>query len=85
MLYEEHEDPEVAEGDRNKYTFGSIGGHNIVMACLPSGTMGITPAAKGRGRHAPKLSENPLRPWLALAEAHLSRTPGRTKTFGWVT
>jgi nucleoside phosphorylase len=28
------------------YTLGSINGHNIVMACLPSGNMGITPAAK---------------------------------------
>ena len=46
MLDEEHEDLDLAQGDKNMYTLGSIGGHNVVMACLPSGNMGITPAAK---------------------------------------
>lgn len=45
MLEEEHQDLDAAQGDRNMYTLGEIGGHNIVMACLPSGNMGITPAA----------------------------------------
>jgi len=45
MLDEEHEDLDLAPGDRNMYTLGEIGGHNIVIACLPSGNMGITPAA----------------------------------------
>jgi nucleoside phosphorylase len=46
MLDAEHEDLSLAPGDMNMYTLGEIGGHNIVMACLPSGIMGITPAAK---------------------------------------
>ncbi|GLA04085.1 hypothetical protein AnigIFM60653_004123 [Aspergillus niger] len=35
------------EGDDNVYTLGRIGQHNIVIACLPAGSTGITPAAKG--------------------------------------
>ncbi|KAL2847599.1 hypothetical protein BJX68DRAFT_268002 [Aspergillus pseudodeflectus] len=31
--------------DHNVYTLGSISGHNIVIACLPSGVYGITSAA----------------------------------------
>jgi nucleoside phosphorylase len=46
MLEEEHQDLDLAQGDKNTYTLGEIGRHNIVMACLPSGNMGITPAAK---------------------------------------
>lgn len=45
MLEEEHQDLDATQGDRNMYTLGEIGGHNVVMACLPSGNMGITPAA----------------------------------------
>lgn len=31
--------------DQNTYIFGNIGEHNIVIACLPSGIYGTTPAA----------------------------------------
>jgi nucleoside phosphorylase len=31
--------------DNNTYTFGRIGHHNIVIACLPKGKYGLTPAA----------------------------------------
>jgi nucleoside phosphorylase len=31
--------------DHNVYTLGNIGGHNVVIACLPSGVYGLTSAA----------------------------------------
>lgn len=31
--------------DHNTYTLGSIGNHNIVIACLPRGNLGTIPAA----------------------------------------
>jgi nucleoside phosphorylase len=34
-----------AESDINAYTLGNIKGHNVVMACLPSGVYGTTSAA----------------------------------------
>jgi len=46
MLDEVHQDLDRAQGDKNIYTLGRIGKHNVVMACLPSGTTGISPAAK---------------------------------------
>jgi hypothetical protein len=46
MLDEEHDDLlQPAENDTNAYTLGRIGQHNIVLACLPSGTTGISAAA----------------------------------------
>ncbi|KAJ5771861.1 hypothetical protein N7520_002390 [Penicillium odoratum] len=33
------------KSDHNAYTFGSISGHNVVIACLPSGVYGTTSAA----------------------------------------
>ncbi|KAN0083718.1 hypothetical protein V8E54_002806 [Elaphomyces granulatus] len=33
------------ENDTNTYTLGQIGRHNVVLACLPSGTTGISAAA----------------------------------------
>jgi ankyrin repeat domain-containing protein 50 len=45
MLDEEHPDLEEAENDTNTYTLGRIGPHNVVLACLPSGTAGIGAAA----------------------------------------
>ncbi|PLB55487.1 purine and uridine phosphorylase [Aspergillus steynii IBT 23096] len=45
MLDEVHQDLDLAPGDKNMYTLGEICGHNIAMACLPAGNMGITPAA----------------------------------------
>jgi nucleoside phosphorylase len=32
-------------GDKNEYTFGRVGVHNVVVSCLPAGVMGISPAA----------------------------------------
>ncbi|KAL2844157.1 hypothetical protein BJY01DRAFT_264054 [Aspergillus pseudoustus] len=34
----------LSEGDQNSYILGEIGGHNVVMACLPTGSMGQTSA-----------------------------------------
>jgi nucleoside phosphorylase len=45
MLDEEHEDLEPDESDGNLYTLGSIGGHKVVLACLPAGQTGIHSAA----------------------------------------
>ncbi|KAK7178576.1 Ankyrin repeat domain-containing protein 50-like protein 1 [Paraphaeosphaeria sporulosa] len=47
MLDEEHEDLESDHGDNdeNLYTLGSIGGHNVVIVCLPVGRIGNNPAA----------------------------------------
>ncbi|CEL03340.1 hypothetical protein ASPCAL04496 [Aspergillus calidoustus] len=33
------------ETDTNTYTLGRMGDHNVVLVCLPSGTMGTSPAA----------------------------------------
>ena len=45
MLDEEHPDLLQAENDTNTYTLGRIGQHNVVLACLPAGTTGISAAA----------------------------------------
>ena len=45
MLDEEHPDLPQDENDTNTYTLGRIGKHNVVLACLPSGTTGISAAA----------------------------------------
>jgi len=45
MLDEEHERPTQDSLDPNVYTLGSIGDHNVVLACLPAGQMGTQPAA----------------------------------------
>jgi nucleoside phosphorylase len=45
MLDEEHPDLLQAENDTNSYTLGRIGQHNVVLACLPAGTTGISAAA----------------------------------------
>jgi nucleoside phosphorylase len=45
MLDEEHPDLPQARNDLNTYTLGRIGQHNVVLACLPSGTTGIGAAA----------------------------------------
>ncbi|PLB43287.1 hypothetical protein P170DRAFT_419177 [Aspergillus steynii IBT 23096] len=36
---------ELAESDKNTYSYGEIHGHNVVITCLPSGGYGTTPAA----------------------------------------
>jgi nucleoside phosphorylase len=45
MLDEQHPELPQDENDSNAYTLGRIGPHNVVLACLPSGTTGIHPAA----------------------------------------
>src|SRR5436189_5882709 len=45
MLDEEHEDLEQDEHDNNLYALGRVGGHNVVLACLPAGQTGIGSAA----------------------------------------
>ena len=47
MLDEEHESPiNVNEHDENSYIFGRIGGHNIVVACMPPQITGNLSAQK---------------------------------------
>jgi nucleoside phosphorylase len=45
MLDEVHEAPPTPEDDKNSYTFGRIGNHNIVVTCLSGGSMGNSSAA----------------------------------------
>jgi nucleoside phosphorylase len=45
MLDEEHQDLPRDDNDTNLYTFGRIGKHNVVIACLPAGQMGTYSAA----------------------------------------
>jgi nucleoside phosphorylase len=47
MLDEEHPDLEhdATDNDENLYALGSIGGHNVVIVCLPAGRIGNNPAA----------------------------------------
>jgi nucleoside phosphorylase len=45
MLDDEHERLPSALGDENDYTFGTIGAHGVVIACLPAGTTGTVSAA----------------------------------------
>ncbi|KAJ5597521.1 Nucleoside phosphorylase [Penicillium hordei] len=44
LLDEVHEDLPVQPNDHNAYTLGSIGKHNVVIACLPYGQYGIASA-----------------------------------------
>jgi nucleoside phosphorylase len=45
MLDQRHENLPKPPNDHNTYTLGSIGKHNVVLACLPKGRYGITSAA----------------------------------------
>ncbi|KAI0598408.1 nucleoside phosphorylase domain-containing protein [Biscogniauxia sp. FL1348] len=45
MLDEIHESLPKPLSDDNTYTLGSIGGHNVVIACLPKGKIGTSSAA----------------------------------------
>jgi nucleoside phosphorylase len=45
MLDQIHPDLPKPPNDHNTYTLGSIGNHNIVIACLPKGKYGTNPAA----------------------------------------
>ncbi|KAF3316774.1 hypothetical protein TWF173_001437 [Orbilia oligospora] len=46
MLDDIHPSLPTPAADENTYTLGSIGGHNVVIACLPKQTIGTTAAAK---------------------------------------
>lgn len=46
MLDEIHADLPSADKDRNNYTLGRIGQHNVVIACLPEGHYGTVNAAR---------------------------------------
>ena len=43
MLDEEDDDPRQYSPNSDLYTFGRIGDHNVVLACLPAGQMGPPP------------------------------------------
>jgi nucleoside phosphorylase len=43
-LDEEHDPPNLKLADSNSYHYGSINGHNIVIACMPPGDPGIVSA-----------------------------------------
>jgi len=45
MLDEIHGDLHRRQNDSNTYIFGSLGAHNVVIACLPYGVYGTTSAA----------------------------------------
>ncbi|KAL3494819.1 hypothetical protein BJX62DRAFT_197475 [Aspergillus germanicus] len=45
MLGEKHAPLPIREGDHNTYQLGAICEHNIVIAYLPAGIYGVTPAA----------------------------------------
>ena len=45
MLDEEHDDLPQDNDDANTYTFGRIGGHDVVIACLPAGLTSTNSAA----------------------------------------
>jgi len=46
VLDERHEDPPRDFDDENSYFFGSMGGHNIVIACLPPAQPGLVSASR---------------------------------------
>ncbi|KAH0556321.1 hypothetical protein GP486_005753 [Trichoglossum hirsutum] len=45
MLDDVHDHLPTVKGDENRYTFGRIGVHNVVVACLPAGMTGNNSAA----------------------------------------
>ena len=46
MLDEEHEELPQEGNDENSYTYGSIKGHNVVIACMPPGQPGKVSASR---------------------------------------
>lgn len=50
MLDEEHDDLPRNGGDANIYTLGRIGEHNVVLAGLPVGLIGMPPPLQPRCR-----------------------------------
>jgi nucleoside phosphorylase len=45
LLDERHVDLPKPPNDHNTYTLGSVGGHNVVIVCLPKGRIGTNSAA----------------------------------------
>ncbi|OCK73411.1 WD40 repeat-like protein [Lepidopterella palustris CBS 459.81] len=45
MLDEDHDELDPGPNDSNIYGLGRIGDHNVVIACLPDGQIGVGPAA----------------------------------------
>ena len=45
LLDEEHPLPTDLPHDDNAYTFGHIGDHSVIIACLPKGRYGVASAA----------------------------------------
>ena len=45
MLEEEHEKIPPGDNDDNFYTFGRVERHDVVIACLPAGRIGVASAA----------------------------------------
>ncbi|KAM0294476.1 hypothetical protein ACHAPM_011215 [Fusarium culmorum] len=48
LLHDRHDPPEgfdQHQSDANAYTWGRVGEHNVVIASLPAGVYGLTPAA----------------------------------------
>ena len=48
MLDEEHESLHTDADDTNIYALGRIDEHNVVVACLPDGQTGTTPAVHAK-------------------------------------
>jgi nucleoside phosphorylase len=46
MLDKRHESLPQDSRDHNNYVLGQIGPHNVTIACLPAGVMGVTSAAR---------------------------------------
>ena len=46
MLDEEHDPLTLPTDDENSYTYGSINGHNVVIACMPPGQPGKVSASR---------------------------------------
>jgi hypothetical protein len=55
MLDEEHQDLPQDSTDTNSYSFGRIGEHNVVVACLPAGQLGTSSAAAVASRMRSRL------------------------------
>jgi nucleoside phosphorylase len=64
MLDEKHEDSYQNANDTNIYTLGRIGGHNVVIACLPYGQMGTNSAAMVAARMQSAFTS--IRFWLMV-------------------
>lgn len=56
MLNEVHQDCDQGPGDANLYTLGSMGSHDVVIACLPTGSTGTNMAAAVAGQMKSKFS-----------------------------